>query len=212
MRKNKITEIDGRGRLTSPTSVAVTEDGETSSYTCDDLIVAVGAQPRLIPCTQRSRRVVTYEELILDDGLPTSVIIAGSGAIGVEFAYVLSTFGVDVTIVEFLDRMVPTEDVDVSTEPLRQYRKLGLTVLLSTKVTDVDDSSDKVSVTVCRDGKQQVLEADKLLQAIGFQPRTEGYGLQETGVTLTERGALAVDGRGRRTSNTCTPSAMSPAR
>ena len=140
---------------------------------------------------------MTYEEQILDEDLPGSIVIAGSGAIGVEFAYVMKNFGVDVTIVEFLDRMVPTEDADVSKELLKHYKKLGVKVLLSTKVEGIDDSGDKVKVTVSKDGKEEVLETDKVLQAIGFAPRVEGYGLDAIGVELTERGAIAVDGRGR---------------
>ena len=92
-----------------------------------------------MPGTSLSERVVTYEEQILDENLPESVIIAGSGAIGVEFAYVMKNFGVDVTIVEFLDRMVPTEDADVSKELLKHYKKLGVKVLLSTKVEAIED-------------------------------------------------------------------------
>ena len=198
MKKNQITEIHGWGTLKGPKELEVKgEDGAATTYTCDDLIIAVGAKTRLIPGTSLSERVVTYEEQILTDELPGSIIIAGSGAIGVEFAYVMKNFGVDVTIVEFLDRMVPTEDEDVSKELLKQYKKLGVKVLLSTKVEGIDDSGDKVKVTVSKDGEQQVLEADKVLQAIGFQPRTEGFGLESTGVQLTERGAIAVDGRGR---------------
>ncbi len=198
MKKNKITEIDGRGTLTGPKAVDVTDaDGATSSYTCDDLIIATGAQTRLVPGTSLSERVVTYEEQILDEELPGSIVIAGSGAIGVEFAYIMKNFGVEVTIVEFLDRMVPTEDPDVSKELLKQYKKLGVTVMLSTKVEKIDDSGDKVKVTVSKDGSEEVLETDKVLQAIGFAPRVEGYGLDATGVELTERGAIAVDERGR---------------
>jgi dihydrolipoamide dehydrogenase len=141
--------------------------------------------------------VVTYEEQILDAELPGSVVIAGSGAIGVEFAYVMKNFGVDVTIVEFLDRMVPTEDAEVSKELLKHYKKLGVNVMLSTKVESIDDSGDKVKVTVSKNGEQQVIETDKVLQAIGFAPRLEGYGLDATGVETTERGAIAVDERGR---------------
>jgi dihydrolipoamide dehydrogenase len=126
------------------------------------------------------QNVVTYEEQILDAELPGSIIIAGSGAIGVEFAYVMKNFGVDVTIVEFLDRMVPTEDADVSKELLKHYKKLGIKVLLGTKVESVEDTGSGVRVTVspAAGGDQQVLEADKLLSAIGFAPRTEGYGLE----------------------------------
>ena len=200
MKKNKIDEIDGWGVITSPTSIDVTlADTTRRTVTFDNLIIATGAVTRLVPGTSLSERVVTYEEQILTDQLPGSIIIAGSGAIGVEFAYVLKNFGVDVTIVEFLDRMVPTEDPDVSKELLKQYKKLGVTVLLSTKVEAIDDSGDKVRVTVspAKGGDQQVLEADRVLQAIGFAPRVEGYGLESIGVKLTDRGAIAVDQRGR---------------
>jgi dihydrolipoamide dehydrogenase len=200
MKKNTIDEVDGWGVITSPTSLDVTlADTSRRTVTFDNLIIGTGAVTRLIPGTSLSERVVTYEEQILTDQLPGSIIIAGSGAIGVEFAYVMTNFGVDVTIVEFLDRMVPTEDPDVSKELLKQYKKLGVKVLLSTKVETIDDSGDKVKVTVspAKGGDQQVLEADKVLQAIGFAPRVEGYGLETIGVALTERGAIAVDERGR---------------
>jgi dihydrolipoamide dehydrogenase len=195
MKKNKITEIDGWGTLTGPKSMDVAlNDGSRRSLTFDNLILATGATTRLIPGTRLSDRVVTYEEQILTDQLPGSVVIAGSGAIGVEFAYVLKNFGVDVTIVEFLDRMVPTEDAEISKELLRHYKKLGVTVLLSTKVESIDDSGEKVRVTVApaAGGESTVIETDKVLQAIGFAPRLEGYGLESTGVA-TERGAIAID-------------------
>ena len=126
-------------------------------------------------------------------------MIAGSGAIGVEFAYVMKNFGVDVTIVEFLDRMVPTEDAEVSKELLKHYKKLGVKVLLSTKVESIEDSGDKVKVTVspADGGDQQVIETDKVLQAIGFAPRVEGFGLEAAGVKLTDRGAIDIDEYGR---------------
>jgi len=206
MKKNKITEIDGWGTLRpregdGPGSIDVElNDGGTASYTYGDLIIGTGAITRLIPGTTLSERVVTYEEQILDPELPGSIIIAGSGAIGVEFAYVMANFGVDVTIVEFLDRMVPTEDADVSKELLKHYKLLGVKVLLGTKVEGIEDrgaeSGEKVKVTVSTgstDGSEtEVLEADKVLQAIGFAPRLEGYGLEALGVA-TERGAIVID-------------------
>jgi dihydrolipoamide dehydrogenase len=201
MKKNKITEVDGWGTLAGPGRVDVAlNDGSSTTYTYTDLIIATGATTRLIPGTTLSERVVTYEEQILDPELPGSVIIAGSGAIGVEFAYVMANFGVDVTIVEFLDRMVPTEDADISKELLKHYKKLGVKVLLGTKVESISDpgaeSGEKVKVTVSKDGASEVLEADKVLQAIGFAPRLEGYGLESLGVA-TERGAIVVDDYGR---------------
>ena len=200
MKKNKITEVHGWGTLTGPKTVEVKDkDGNVTEVTGDNLIIAAGATTRLIPGTKLSERVVTYEEQILDDELPGSIVIAGSGAIGVEFAYVMKNFGVDVTIVEFLDRMVPTEDAEVSKELLKHYKKLGVNVMLSTKVESIDDSGDKVKVTVspADGGESKVIETDKVLQAIGFAPRLEGYGLENTGVKTTDRGAIEVDARGR---------------
>lgn len=200
MKKNKITEVDGWGTLTSATSMSVElNDGGSQELTFDNLILATGATTRMIPGVQVSDNVVTYEEQILDENLPGSIIIAGSGAIGVEFAYVLANFGVDVTIVEFLDRMVPTEDAEVSKELLKHYKKLGVKVMTSTKVESVEDTGSGVKVTVspAAGGDSQVLEADRLLSAIGFAPRLEGYGLDAIGVATTERGAIQVDGRGR---------------
>src|SRR5690242_12913052 len=197
MKKNKITEIDGWGTLTSATGIDVKDkDGQTTGYTFDNLILATGATVRLVPGVELSDNVVTYEEQILTDQLPGSIVIGGSGAIGVEFAYVMANFGVDVTIVEFLDRMVPTEDADISKELLKHYKKLGVKVLLGTKVESISDagaeSGEKVKVTVSKDGASEVLEADKVLQAIGFAPRLEGYGLEALGVA-TERGAIVID-------------------
>ncbi len=200
MKKNKIEEVDGWGTITSPTSMDVAlNDGSSRTITFEHLIVGTGATVRMLPGMQTSANVVTYEEQILDANLPSSIIIGGSGAIGVEFAYVLKNFGVDVTIVEFLDRMVPTEDADVSKELFKQYKKLGVKVLLSTAVKNVEDTGSGVRVTVtpAAGGDEQVLEADKFLAAFGFAPRVEGFGLEAAGVQLTDRGAIAVDARGR---------------
>ena len=200
MKKNKITEIDGWGTLTGPKAIDVKDkDGQTTGYTCDNLIIAAGATVRLVPGVELSDNVVTYEEQILTDHLPESIIIGGSGAIGVEFAYVMANFGVDVTIVEFLDRMVPTEDADISKELAKHYKKLGVKVLTSTAVKNVEDTGSGVKVTVAPagGGDEQVLEAGKFLAAFGFAPRVKGYGLENTGVTVTDRGAIEIDDFGR---------------
>jgi dihydrolipoamide dehydrogenase len=194
MKKNKIQQFHGWGTFSDPNTIEVAlNDGGSETVTFDDVIIAAGATTRLLPGTSLSDRVVTYEEQILTDNLPESIVIAGAGAIGVEFAYVMRNYGVDVTIVEFLDRLVPLEDVEVSTELGKRYKKLGIKVLTSTRVESIDESGPKVRVTVSKDGQEQVLEADKVLQAIGFSPRTEGYGLDKLGVQLTERGAIAID-------------------
>jgi dihydrolipoamide dehydrogenase len=204
MKKNKITEYDGWGTFTDANTLEVklsnggpNGSGNAETITFDNVIIAAGATTRLLPGTTLSERVVTYEEQILEDSLPNSIIIAGAGAIGVEFAYVMRSYGVDVTIVEFLDRLVPLEDADVSAELAKRYRKLGIKALTGTRVESIDDTGSSVKVTVSKGGEQQVLEADKVLQAIGFAPRVQGYGLENTGVRLTERGAIDIDGRCR---------------
>jgi dihydrolipoamide dehydrogenase len=196
MKKNKITEIDGWATFVDDHTFDVAlNGGGNQKVTFDHVIIAAGATTRLLPGTSLSDRVVTYEEQILTEELPGSIIIAGSGAIGTEFAYVLANYGVDVTIVEFLDRMVPLEDPEISAELQKQYKKLGVKVLTSTKVEGIDDSGDKVKVSVspAKGGDTQILEADKVMQAIGFAPRTEGYGLDRTGVQLGARGAIEID-------------------
>ena len=196
MKKNKITEIHGTGVFSDAKTINVTaEDGSTQTVTADNVIIAAGATAKMLPGTSKSQNVFTFEELILARELPDSIIIGGSGAIGTEFAYVLANYGVDVTIVEFLDRMVPTEDKEVSAELLKAYKKLGIKVLTSTAGKTVEDMGSGVRVTVepAGGGEPQVLEADKMLQAMGFAPRTQGYGLENTGVKLTERGAIDID-------------------
>nr|CEL15305.1 Dihydrolipoamide dehydrogenase [Kibdelosporangium sp. MJ126-NF4]CTQ95653.1 Dihydrolipoamide dehydrogenase (EC 1.8.1.4) [Kibdelosporangium sp. MJ126-NF4] len=193
MKKNGITEVNGYGTFVDANTIEV--GGERITF--DHCVIAAGAKPRLLPGTAKSDRVVTYEEQILAEDIPDSIIIAGAGAIGVEFAYVLHNYGVQVTIVEFLDRMVPLEDEEVSAELFKRYRKLGINVLTSTRVESIEETGGGVRVTVSKDGQQQVLEADKVLQAIGFAPKVDGYGLENTGVKLTDRGAIEIDGRGR---------------
>lgn len=195
MRKNKIESFEGWATLTDNNNITVElNEGGSETLTFKNLIIATGATTRLIPGTELSERVVTYEEQIMEDNLPESIIIAGAGAIGVEFAYIMSNYGVDVTIVEFLDRVLPLEDPEISKELAKAYEKLGVKILTSTRVESIKDSGDKVTVTVTNsEGKEEKLVADKVLQAIGFQARTTGYGLENTGVELTERGAIAIN-------------------
>lgn len=199
MKKNKIDELDGWGTFRDANTLEVKlSDGATETLTFKHCIIGTGATTRLIPGSQLGPRVVTYEEQILTEELPKSIIIAGGGAIGVEFAYVMSNYGVKVTIIEFLERLMPLEDEEISAELTRQYKKAGIEILTGTRVDKIEDTGSSVRVTVTRPGdKQETVEADKVLQAIGFVPRVEGYGLEKTGVKLTERGAIAIDGRMR---------------
>ncbi|CKT41182.1 dihydrolipoyl dehydrogenase [Mycobacterium tuberculosis] len=194
MKKNKITEIHGYGTFADANTLLVDlNDGGTESVTFDNAIIATGSSTRLVPGTSLSANVVTYEEQILSRELPKSIIIAGAGAIGMEFGYVLKNYGVDVTIVEFLPRALPNEDADVSKEIEKQFKKLGVTILPATKVESIADGGSQVTVTVTKDGVAQELKAEKVLQAIGFAPNVEGYGLDKAGVALTDRKAIGVD-------------------
>jgi len=196
MKKNKVTEFEGRGSFTGPKAITVTKsDGSTEEVTFDNVIIATGSTVRLLPGVTLSENVVTYEEQILTRDLPGSIVIVGAGAIGMEFAYVLTNYGVKVTIIEFLDRALPNEDADVSKEIAKHYKNLGVDILVSTKVESVVDSGDKVTVTYTdnKSGAQGSIEADKVLMSIGFAPRVDGFGLENTGVKLTDRGAIEID-------------------
>ena len=123
---------------------------------------------------------------------PNLIVIAGAGAIGIEFGYVLKNYGVDVTIVELLPRALPNEDVDVSREIEKQFKKLGVKILTGTKVESIADDGSVVTVTVAKDGKSEEIKAQKVLQAIGFAPNVDGFGLDKAGVALTDRKAIGV--------------------
>jgi len=196
MKKNKITEINGYGKFTDANTLSVElNDGGTETVTFDNAIIATGSSTRLVPGTSLSKNVVTYEEQILSRDLPTSIVIAGAGAIGMEFAYVMKNYGVDVTIVEFLPRALPNEDAEVSKEIEKQYKKLGVKILTGTKVESISDNEadGSVVVVVSKDGKTEEIKTEKVMQAIGFAPNVEGYGLEAAGVALTDRKAIAID-------------------
>ncbi len=195
MKKNKVTEYDGRGTFTGPKAISVAKsDGSTEEVTFDNVIIATGSTVRLLPGVTLSENVVTYEEQIMTRDLPESIVIVGAGAIGMEFAYVMTNYGVKVTIIEFLDRALPNEDADVSKEIAKQYKNYGVDILTSTKVETVVDNGSSVTVTYTgKDGQSGSIEASKVLMSIGFAPNVTGFGLENTGVKLTERGAIDID-------------------
>ncbi|MDE2748448.1 MAG: dihydrolipoyl dehydrogenase [Chloroflexota bacterium] len=195
MRKNKIEAFEGWATIKDANRLTVAlNSGENETLRFKSLIIATGATTRLIPGTQLSERVLTYEEQIMEDNLPDSVIIAGAGAIGVEFAYIMCNYGVDVTLVEYFDRILPLEDPEISAELRKQFKKLGVKIMTSASVDAIEDKGKSVVATVTpADGAQETLEAERVLQAIGFQPRVEGYGLEKLGVDLDEAGAIKIN-------------------
>src|SRR5882757_7832708 len=163
MKKNKITEIHGRGSFTDAKTLSVDlNDGGTETVTFDNAIIATGSSTRLVPGTSLSENVVTYEEQILARELPKSIVIAGAGAIGMEFGYVMGNYGVDVTIVEFLPRALPNEDAEISKEIEKAFKKLGVKILTGTKVESiVDEGADgSVRVMFFNDAATTELKAD----------------------------------------------------
>jgi len=195
MKKNKVTEYEGRGSFTGPNALTVTKaDGSTEELTFDNAIISTGSTVRTLPGVTIGGNIVTYEEQILTRDLPSSIVIVGAGAIGMEFGFVMRNYGVDVTIIEFLDRALPNEDAEVSKEITKQYKGYGIDILTSTKVESVTDDGSKVAVTYTgKDGSPGSIEADKVLMSVGFAPNVEGFGLENTGVKLTERGAIDID-------------------
>ncbi len=196
MRKNKIDTYNGWATFTDAKTVEVAlNDGGKETLTAKDVVIAAGSVNRLLPGTKVSEHVITYLEAILSDKLPEKIIIVGTGPIGLEFGYIMHGYGVDVTLLEYMPRMAPLEDEEVSTELERQYKRLGIKVMTSAKVETIEDTGSGARVIFTLDGKEQALEAPIAMQAIGFAARTEGYGLEKTGVALNKRGAIQVDHR-----------------
>jgi dihydrolipoamide dehydrogenase len=197
MKKNKIDVHMGAAKLTAKDTVQVTPDeGEAETLKAKDIIIATGSHPFVIPGVELDgEKVVDYEAAILREELPDSVVIIGGGAIGVEFATIWSGYGVDVTIVEMLDHLLPLEDEAVSKEIEKAYKKRGIKVMTGTKVQSVSATKSGSKVTVEGKDGEETLEADLTLVAIGFRPNTAGLGLEDVGVKLTERGHIDIDER-----------------
>ncbi|MHA2787933.1 dihydrolipoyl dehydrogenase [Corynebacterium sp. S7] len=196
MKKNKITEINGVGSFKDAKSIEITEGADKGrTVTFDDCIIATGSVVNNLRGVEFSENVVSFEEQILNPVAPKKMVIVGGGAIGMEFAYVLNAYGVDVTVIEFMDRVLPNEDKEVSKTINKVYKKLGVKVLAGHATTAVRDNGSSVEVDYQKKGtdKTETITVDRVLVSVGFRPRTEGYGLENTGVALTERGAIAID-------------------
>ena len=195
MKKNNISVLMGTAKFTAKNSLSVTDkDGKVSQLQAKNIIVATGASSA-VPGSWKvdGEKVVTYMEAILQEKLPKSVVVIGSGAIGVEFSTVWNSYGVDVTIVEMLPRIVPLEDIEVSAELEKAFKKRGIKTLVGHKVESVEATETGVRVTVSAAGESKVLEADQALVAIGFRPNSKGLGLEEVGVKINERGFVEID-------------------
>jgi dihydrolipoamide dehydrogenase len=197
MKKNKVTVIEGYGKLTGPAkggihTVDVEGKNGKSTVSAKAVILSTGSVARMLPGLKADDRILSNIEVLSLDSIPKSMIVIGSGAVGVEFASIYKSFGADVTILEMLPRYVPVEDEEVSKELMRVYRKRGINGFVNAKVESVERTKDGVAVTFTVDGKQRKLEADKVLIAVGRAPRTENVGIEKTKIEV-ERGFVKVD-------------------
>jgi dihydrolipoamide dehydrogenase len=197
MRKNKVETIRGYGKLTGPAqngvhTIEVSHDGKTSHIKAKNVILSTGSEARMIPGLEPDDRILTNIEILSLKEIPKSLIIVGAGAVGVEFASIFRSFDSEVTILEMLPRLVPVEDEDVSKELARVYRKRGINFHTSAKVEKVEKTKSGISVTFSVGGKEQKIEAEKILIAVGRKPRTENIGLEKTKIK-PDRGFIVTD-------------------
>ncbi len=213
LKKNKVDVIWGEARISAVGQVEVAATAKPpmepqhrvprgtkgeGTYKAKHIIIATGARPRAIPGIEPDgEKIWTYFEAMVPDGMPKSLVIMGSGAIGIEFASFYNAMGVDVTVVELMDRVVPVEDEEISALAKKRFEKAGMKILTGAKVAKVDKNAGGISAHIeTADGKTQKIDAEKLISAVGVVGNIENLGLEELGVK-TDRGCVVVDGYGK---------------
>ncbi|MDA9328740.1 dihydrolipoyl dehydrogenase [Flavobacteriales bacterium] len=194
MKKNKIDVITGTGKLKAGKKLDVTDaDGKVTEYSADSIIVATGARSRQLPnLPQDGKKIIGYRDAMVLKKQPKSMIIVGSGAIGVEFAYFYNSIGTDVTVVEFLPNIVPNEDIDVSKALEKSFKKQGIKIMTKSAVESVDTSGDICKVSVKTEKGEEIIEAEIVLSAVGIQANIENLGLDDAGIVV-DAGKIIVD-------------------
>ncbi|KQS88337.1 MULTISPECIES: dihydrolipoyl dehydrogenase [unclassified Rhizobium] len=213
MKKNKVDIIWGEAKLTKPNEIVVAKTTKTivqpqaplpkntlgeGTYTAKHIIVATGARPRALPGIEPDGKLIwTYFEAMNPDSLPKSLLVMGSGAIGIEFASFYRTLGVEVTVVEVMSQVMPVEDAEISTFAKKQFDKQGMKIILEAKVTTVEKAANSVTAHVeKKDGSIEKITADRMISAVGVQGNIENLGLETLGVK-TDRGCIVIDGYGK---------------
>jgi dihydrolipoamide dehydrogenase len=201
MRKNKVSVIWGEAFIDAPGMVTVKPSKSEApkgalgpgSYQAKHIIIATGARPRVLPGIEPDKKLVsTYFEAMVPDRMPKSLLIIGSGAIGIEFASFYRTLGADVTVVEVLPQILPVEDAEIAAVARKSFEKQGIKILTNAKVTKLDKKSDNVIATIEEGGKSQTITAERVISAVGVVGNIENLGLKKLGVK-TERDIIAVD-------------------
>jgi dihydrolipoamide dehydrogenase len=197
MKKHDIDVFMGTAKLTAKDTVEVTPDeGDVESLKGKDIIIATGSHTFVIPGMDLDgEKIIDYEDAILNDTLPKSAVIIGGGAIGVEFATIWNAYGVELTVVEMLDHLLPLEDEEVASELEKAYKKRGINVMTKSKVKSVETTDSGTKVTVETEDGEKVIESDVTLMAIGFRPNSAGLGLEDVGVAINKRGFIEIDDR-----------------
>ena len=193
LKKNKVDVINGYGKVKKGNKVSVTADGTSTDYSAKHIIIATGARSRELPNLQQDgKKVIGYREALILPTAPKKMVIVGSGAIGVEFAYFYNSMGTDVTIVEFMPNIVPVEDIDISKQLQRSFKKSGIKVMTNSSVEKVDTDGTGCKVLIKTKKGEETVECDVVLSAVGIAANIENIGLEEVGVK-TEKGKIIVD-------------------
>jgi len=192
-KKNKVTVIKGSGKVVPGRQVEVTTLDGVEVFAADHIILATGSHPAELPFAPiDGEKIWCYYQALVPEALPKSLAVIGSGAIGSEFAFFYRSLGVEVTIIEFMDRVLPIEDDDTCAQISRSFRKAGIKVMVSSSVKSVDTTGELCKLTVETKKGEEVVEAEKVLSAVGVRPNTEGLGLEGLGIELN-RGKVPVD-------------------
>jgi len=193
MKKNKITHIEGRGVLKSANEIEVTKGKKKETVKADKIIIATGARPKIFPGMEPDgKQVITSKEAMILKTPPKKMVIIGAGAIGVEFAYFYNEYGTEVHLMEMMPNILPVEDVDVSKEVEKSFKKSGIKIYTETKVTQIEKLKTKVKVHTKKGEKSQIIDADIVLNAVGVTGNIEKFGLEDVGVK-TDRGVITIN-------------------
>jgi len=206
MKKNKVAVIWGEAEIAAPGKITVKSSKHDApkgalgpgSYSCQHIIVATGARPRVLPGLEPDKKLIwTYFEAMVPDRIPRSLLVVGSGAIGIEFASFFRAFGAEVTVVEILPQILPAEDAEIAAFARKQFEKQGIRIFTGSKVSNLDKHTDRVTATI-ENGKggRETLAAERVISAVGVTGNVENLGLEKVGVK-TERGSIAVDALNR---------------
>ena len=194
MKKNKIDVLNGHGKILADKKVSVTLDDKTEEYSAKNIIIATGARSRELPSLpQDGEKIIGYRKAMTLPKQPKKLIVVGSGAIGIEFAYFYNAMGTEVTVVEFQDRIVPVEDEEISKQLERSFKKSGIKMITSAEVTGVDTSGKGVKATVKTAKGEEILSADVVLSAVGIKTNIENLGLEDVGIVVDRDKILVND-------------------